>query len=266
MTSSDGAHWSAWQRLAAIDEGHYQISIADRAKAGVALNYHPRGKGLNWRTNLYYLETTDLGQSWHAADRRNVTVPLAKPNNPALVHDYEKEGLLVYLKDIRFDGTGQPIILFITSKGYQSGPQNGPRTWTTAQWTGRQWRIRPAFTSDNNYDMGSLYLEANGTWRIVGPTETGPQPYNPGGEMAMWVSSDQGTTWRKTSQITANSAFNHTYARHPLRAHEDFYALWADGHGREPSPSSIYFCDKTGQAYRLPRSITSDSMKPERVN
>ena len=92
-TSNDGIHWSQWQRLAAIDQGHYQISIANESKAGTALNYHPQPKGLNWRTNLYYLATTDGGQSWHAADGRDVTIPLTEPQNAALVHDYEKEGL-----------------------------------------------------------------------------------------------------------------------------------------------------------------------------
>ncbi|HPC94458.1 MAG TPA: BNR-4 repeat-containing protein [Sedimentisphaerales bacterium] len=266
MTSDDGVRWSAWQRLAAIDEGHYQISIAIESKAGTALNYHPKGKGLNWRTNLYYLETTDFGQSWHAADGTDVTIPLTRPQNAALVHDYEKEGLLVYLKDIRFDASGHPVILFITSKGFEAGPQNDPRTWTTARWTGQAWTIRPAFTSDNNYDMGSLYIEADGAWRIIAPTETGPQPYNPGGEMAMWRSADQGATWQKIAQLTRDSPFNHTYAREPVGAHEGFYALWADGHGRQPSDSSIYFCTRAGEVYRLPRSMTTEFAKPEKVN
>ncbi len=265
MTSPDGVHWSRWQRLAAIDRGHYQISIANKSKAGSALNYHPQATGLNWRTNLYYLETTDFGESWHAADGSDVTIPLTKPQNAALVHDYEKEGLLVYLKDIRFDASGHPVILFITSKGFEAGPKNDPRTWTTARWTGKEWTIRPAFNSDNNYDMGSLYLDADGTWRIIGPTETGPQPYNPGGEMAAWQSKDQGATWKKTGQITQASSFNHTYAREPVNAHDDFCALWADGHGRQPSQSSIYFCDRAGNAYRLPREMTAPFMKPEKL-
>ena len=266
MTSPDGIHWSEWQRLAAIDRGHYQVSIANKSKAGTVLNYHPQATGLNWRTNLYYLETTDWGRSWHAADGTNVTVPLTEPQNPALVHDYEKEGLLAYLKDIRFDAAGHPVILFITSRGFEAGPKNDPRTWTTARWTGDAWTIRPAFTSDNNYDMGSLYLDPDGTWRVVGPTETGPQPYNPGGEIATWRSQDQGATWQKVRQLTQDSPFNHTYARHPVNAHDDFYALWADGHGRQPSESSIYFCDRAGNVYRLPREMTADSMKPEKVN
>ena len=49
-------------------------------------------------------------------------------------------------------------------------------------------------TSDNNYDMGSLWVEGDGTWHIIAPTETGPQPYNPGGEIAMWTSRDQGNS------------------------------------------------------------------------
>ncbi len=266
MTSRDGVHWSEWQRVAAIDQGHYQISIANDHKAGTALNYHPKGKGLNWRTNLYYIETADLGQTWNAADGKAVALPLTTPQNAALVRDYEKESLLVYLKDIRFDEFNRPVILFITSRGYRSGPEDGPRTWTTARSTGATWEIRPVTTSDNNYDMGSLYIERDGTWRIIAPTEQGPQSFNPGGEVAIWASSDQGATWRKARQLTRNSPFNHTYVRHPVNAHEGFYAFWADGNGREPSASSLYFCTQAGDVFRLPRQMSEESAQPEKVN
>ena len=263
MTSRDGVKWSKWNRIAAIDKGHYQISTAGKNKAGTAFNFHPAGKGLNWRTNLYYIETADFGRTWQTANGHKLTLPLRDVENPALVYDYRKEGLNVYLKDIRPDKEGKPVILFITSRGYESGPKNDPRTWTTARWTGREWQIREAFVSDNNYDMGSLYTEEDGTWRIIAPTETGPQPYNPGGEMAMWVSKNQGKTWKKVEQLTKNSPYNHTYARRPVDAHPDFYAIWADGHGRKPSQSSLYFCDKQGNVCILPRKMTKDLEKPE---
>jgi hypothetical protein len=263
MTSPDGVKWSQWQRLAAIDQGHYQISAAGKTKAGSAFNFHPQPKGLNWRTNLYYIETDDLGKTWRSADGQELTLPLTKPKNAALIHDYQKEGLNVYLKDIRFDAKERPVILFITSKGYESGPKNDPRTWTTACWTGERWQVRPAFVSDNNYDMGSLYLEDDGTWRVIGPTETGPQPYNPGGEIAMWVSRDKGLTWKKAGQLTNGSERNHTYARRPVNAHPDFYAIWADGHGRKPSQSLLYFCDKQGNTYVLPREMDEEFVRPE---
>jgi len=263
MTSADGIKWSKWNRIAAIDKGHYQISTAGKNKAGTAFNFHPEGKGLNWRTNLYYIETTDFGKTWQSANGQKMMLPLRDVENPALVYDYQKEGLNVYLKDIRLDKEGNPVILVLTSRGYESGPKNDPRTWTTACWTGREWEIRAAFVSDNNYDMGSLYIEDDGTWRIIGPTETGPQPYNPGGEMAMWTSKDFGKNWRKVKQLTKDSPYNHTYARRPLNAHPDFYAIWADGHGRKPSQSSLYFCDKQGNVCILPRKMTKDLEKPE---
>jgi len=245
-----------------MQKGHYQISAASANKAGSAFNYHPEEKGLNWRTNLYYMETPDFGDTWQAADGTRLELPLTDVASPALVCDYESEGLNVYLKDIRIDQGGRPVILYITSKGYEAGPRNDPRTWTTAQWTGEFWEIKTAMTSDNNYDMGSLYLENDGTWRIIGPTETGPQPYNPGGEMAMWASDDQGVTWEKTKQLTSESERNHTYSRQPLNAHTDFYALWADGHGRKPSISNLHFCDKSGQARSLPRVMVEEHEEP----
>jgi hypothetical protein len=262
MTSRDGMKWDEYQRLATIDQGHYQISAVGQERAGSAFNYHPKGKGLNWRTNLYYVETTDFGKTWRTVDGVPLKVPLKGVNNSALVHDYESKGLNVYLKDIRYDSQDRPIILYVTSKGYQSGPANDPRTWTTARWTGSEWDIRPAMVSDNNYDMGSLWIESNGTWRIIAPTETGPQPYNPGGEIALWTSTDQGKTWRKTKQLTSGSERNHTYVRRPLNAHPDFFALWADGHGRKPSLSKLYFSNEQGDVRCLPRKMEADFAAP----
>lgn len=273
MTSPDGVRWSAWKPLAAIELGHYQISTASHDRAGTAMNMHPDMSatetlhGLNWRTNLYYLETRDFGKSWQAADGTTLDLPLTTIENPALVHDYRSEGLLVYLKDIAFDAQGNPVILYITSRGYAAGPENAPRTWTTARWTGTEWEITPITTSDNNYDMGSLYLESPETWRIIAPTEPGPQRYNPGGEVAMWIGrkSHRGRTWTRVAQLTSNSPRNHTYVRRPVDAHPDFYAFWADGNGREPSESRLYFATRDGEVYRLPTRIDGDFGRPERV-
>ncbi|MDP6633424.1 MAG: BNR-4 repeat-containing protein [Phycisphaerae bacterium] len=265
MTSADGVKWSKWRRLAAIDKGHYQISAVGRKIAGSAFNYHPQPKGLNWRTNLYYIETADFGKTWRNAAGAKITPPLTKPDNAALVCDYKSKGLNVYLKDIAYDASDRPIILYLTSGGYQAGPRNNPRTWTIARWTGRRWNIRAITTSDNNYDMGSLYVEGPGALRLIGPTKTGPQPFNPGGEVAMWTSDDSGDTWKLARQLTARSERNHTYVRRPVNAHKDFYALWADGHGRKPSESDLYFCNRKGDVYRLPRKMTGKFAKPQRV-
>ncbi|MDF1514738.1 MAG: BNR-4 repeat-containing protein [Anaerolineae bacterium] len=259
MTSPDGVQWSARTRLAAMDEGHYQVSEVWGGKAGTAFNYHPDGKGLNWRTNLYYMETPDIGASWLTVAGQQLNLPLVDPGSPALVHDYQSEGLNVYLKDIAYDHNGNPVILYVTSRGYKSGPEHAPRTWTTARWTGLAWDIQPVTTSDSNYDSGSLYIESDGLWRIIGPTAPGPQAYNPGGEMVMWCSPDQGAHWQAVRQLTTGSPRNHNYARRPVNAHPGFYALWADGHGRKPSKSLLYICTKGGNVRVLPEYMDEET-------
>lgn len=264
MTSRDGLEWSKPNRLARMGLGHYQISWRDGERVGTAFNYHPDPQGLNWRTNLYYAETHDMGESWRAADGAMLKPPLTTTQTAALVHDYQREGLLVYLKDIAFDADGHPVIMFLTSKGFESGPKNDPRTWRTARWTGSAWEIRDLATSGNNYDFGSLYIEPDGAWRVIAPTERGPQPYNPGGEVAMWLSRDRGDTWQKVKQLTQDSQRNHTYVRRPANAHPDFYALWADGNAREPSDSDLFFTNRAGDhVWRLPRNMTADFATPE---
>ncbi len=121
-------------------------------------------------------------------------------------------------------------------------------------------------TSDHNYDFGSLYVEADGAWRLIAPTDPGPQPFGTGGEIVMWTSADRGETWDREKNLTQESAYNHTYVRRPVNAHPEFYGLWADGDARGPSPSSLYFTDRDGShVWRLPETIEGDRARPEVV-
>lgn len=262
-TSTDGVLWHNWQRLGAAGAGHYQLSASRDRKLAAVCNFHPgRPGGSDFRTNLYYMETTDRGKHWTTPNSQPLTLPLTSESHPSLVRDYAAEGQLVYLMDIQLDAHGRPAILYLRSPGHKSGPVNDPRIWVVAKWTGQAWSFHDVTTSDSNYDMGSLYLEPDGTWRIIAPTIQGPQKYNPGGEMAMWVSPDQGESWTMTRQLTSASNFNHTYARRPVDAHPDFYAFWADGNPRESSASTLYFCTKVGDVFVLPRTIPTEIAHP----
>ncbi len=264
MTSPDGRTWEEPRLLARVSLGHYQISGRHGARVGTVFNYHPAPVGLNARTNLYYVETADMGRTWRAADGRAVAPPLREVRNPALVRDYESEKLLVYLKDLQFDAQGRPVILYMTSRGYASGPTSDPHTWHTARWTGERWELRPITTSDHNYDCGALYIEPGGVWRMIAPTDPGPQPHTTGGEMVTWLGRDEGRTWVRLRPLTRNSRYNHTYARRPVNAHPDFYALWADGDTLKPSESSLYFCNRDGaRVRRLPPAMTGELARPE---
>lgn len=265
MTSADGHEWSEPRLLAKVAQGHYQISNRHGERVATAFNYHPAKGGLNARTNLYYLETPDVGATWRTAAGEPVETPLAEPHNAALVRDYEAEGKLVYLKDLAFDAAGRPVILYLTTGGYAPGPASGPREWFTAHWLGDRWQVLPFATSDHNYDYGPLYVEGD-RWRIIAPTEPGPQPHGTGGDLVLWTSGDEGQSWQRVKQLTAGGEFNHTYPRRPVDAHPQFYALWADGNPLEPSESRLYFTDREGsRIWRLPATMTEDFATPEAV-
>lgn len=246
--SADGCAWSEAFPLARIAQGHYGVSWVDpvNGRIGVAFDYHPIKGGLEARTNLYYLESFDWGRTWQTIQGEAVEVPVREVDHPARVLDLEQAGELNYLRDLKFTAEGEPVIVFVTSRSWQPGPAGEPRRWQTCRWTGNHWERRTAMPCDNNYDHGELGLDADGAWRIIAPTEPGPQPGNPGGEVALWRSVDQGRTWAKERDLTYHSLRNHTFCRMPLNAHPDFYAFWADGDARHPSISHLYFSNRDG--------------------
>lgn len=266
-TSADGRTWGEDHALAEFG-GHYQTSGRWQSADGVTtkfatfFNYHPESN-VDRRTNLYYAQTVDGGATWTQADGTPIALPLTKPDNAALVLDLQSQGRFMYTCDLNFDAVGNPILLCIVSRAGEPGPVGDPREWTVFHWTGDAWARHVVAVSDHNYDMGSLYVDGD-TWRIIGPTGTAPQKWGTGGEMETWVSDDQGRTWTKQRAVTADSAYNHSYARRPLDAHPDFAAFWADGHPVDLTPSHLYFCNTDGsRAFRLPYDMPGDFAEPE---
>ena len=263
-----GRQWSSPELLARIELGQYQIAAQHSdGRLATVFDMHPNPGGLNARTNIYYLETADRGKTWRNVKGEAVEAPVRSAANPGLVHDYRAEGWRVYLKDLAFDRAGRPVILYLLTKGFESGPANGPRRWHTARWTGTEWQIRPFTTSDHNYDHGALWINRkDGSWQVIAPTAPGPQAYTTGGDMVLWRSVDQGATWKQVRQLTQSKHWNHTYAKRPMDAQPDFYALWADGDTLRPSGSNLYFTNKNGTAvFRLPGRMAGETARPERV-
>jgi hypothetical protein len=263
-TSADGVTWTDARPLVQIERGNYQISWAQGDRVGTAFDYHPYAIGLNARTNVYYMETRDQGATWTTASGQALTTPLVPVKNPALVRDYKAEGLLVYLKDMKYDAQGRPVILYLTTRSYVAGPAGGTRTWRTARWSGSEWVIRDVAVSDHNYDHGSLYVEEDGSWRVVAPLAPGTQPFMTGGDVVVLRSTDQGLTWVQEGAVASASGRSASYVRGPFAAHPDFYALWADGDTRQASTSSIYFATRSGSVFRLPSSMGDARARPER--
>jgi len=256
-TSPDGVAWSDDHQLAGIRAagdrrgGHYQVSCQRDGRVGSFFNRHPDGD-VDRRTDLYYMETNDLGQTWTTVDGQPLATPLTEVASPARVADLATLGRNVYLCDADYDRRGQPVVLYVTSRGAEPGPPNDPREWRVTRWTGTAWETTVITAADHNYDMGSLYLGTD-PWRMIAPTDPGPQPDHAGGEMVLWESPDQGRTWLRVRALTAGSALNHTYARRPQNATAPFLAFWADGDPTRFSASRLYIGGgDTGQVWRLP--------------
>lgn len=262
-TSKDGIKWSGDKKLAGMG-GHYQVSDMTGNKLVTVFNYHPGGN-VDKRTNIYAVQTDDMGSTWKTIDGKVINPPLSDPHNEALVRDYETEHKLVYINDLNFDKNGNPVILAIISRDFRPGPGGDPREWTIIHWKNGQWNFHKVCESTHNYDMGSLYIEKD-CWKIIGPTETGPQKYGTGGEIAMWISVDEGQSWEKTRNLTEKSVRNNSYVRRPLNANKDFYSFWADGDAEKLSESHLYFSNKKGnKVWQLPFNMEKNIFGPLRL-
>ena len=111
-TSPDGVTWGDDRKLAGMG-GHYQVSGERDGRIASFFNYHPGGD-VDRRTNLYYVQTGDMGKTWTTADGTPLDLPLAAVKNPALVVDYAAEGRLMYTCDLNFDRDGRPLLLHVT--------------------------------------------------------------------------------------------------------------------------------------------------------
>ncbi|MBD3630282.1 BNR-4 repeat-containing protein [Cyclobacterium sp.] len=267
-TSADGMNWSPDQKLVAIkrngddNSGHYQISGQSGNKIGFFCNWHPNGN-VDLRTNLYYFQTTDFGETWTDVQGNKVAIPVVNLTSSGLVMEYFSQKRNVYLKDVNFDSEGNPIALYVEGIGHQPGPENGSRKWHVVHWNGNSWEDHVITESDQNYDMGSLWV-AGDDWMVIGPTTDSPQEWGAGGEVEMWNSNDGGGKWVKSKTLTRGSQRNHNYIRKVVDGQDPFYYFWADGNPNEFSKSQLYFGNSAGQVWVLPYEMDEEQVKPRR--
>lgn len=262
-TSSDGKTWTESGKVAAMG-GHLQVSDIQGNRLVTAFNYFPGGS-VDRQTNLYLLQTEDMGKTWKTIDGKLVETPLTRVINDALIKNYETEGKIVHLSDIDFDRDGNPVLLVILSRDINPGPKGSPREWMVISRRDQEWNFSKVCESPHNFDRGSLHI-SNDEWKIIGPTEPGPQKYGTGGEITLWVSRNEGADWEKELNVTSNSKNNNSFVRHPVNAHKDLYALWTDGNTDEFSISYLYFTnEKCNKVWMLPYEMKEEFQKPIRI-
>ncbi|MCY1719024.1 BNR-4 repeat-containing protein [Prolixibacteraceae bacterium Z1-6] len=270
-SSMDGINWTEDKLLAAIPvnkgekSGHYQTSkVYDHRVVGTFFNRHINGHP-DTRTDLYYVQSDDMGKTWKSVDGAELKLPLLQRETPARAIDYQSKGKNVYMKDMGFDAAGNPVCLYVRSNGFKPGPVSQPYEWCVTKWDGVNWQTFVVCESDHNYDMGSIYI-SDTEWKIVGPTEPGPPKWGVGGELAVWGSKDRGESWKRKKVLTRNSQYSHAYVRRPLNFKAPFCFFWASGHSHEFSKSELYFGDFKGNIWKLPYNMQNDYEKPVKIN
>lgn len=278
-TSPDAQNWTTPQKFAALS-GSYQASNHHGNRVGTAFNRHPGG--VDNRTDLYYIQTDDFGETWTTVDGAPVTLPVSTSDHPARVIDYSSQGRLVYMKDLAFDDNGYPIILYVTSSHYQPGPNGEPRTLQITHWIGDAWEttsLPPSATANSsvihNYSTGCLFVDGE-TWSVIAPTGAPEAPgsdatqaelehyWGTGGELERWVSNDHGATWTKTMTLTRESPRKHGYVRAVQNASDPFSIFWTDGNPEALSEAHLYFGNLDGSQYwELPYDMDAQTAAPE---
>ncbi len=261
-TSQDGKTWTNDVKLAGMRKptyeksGHYQVSNYSDNAVFTFFNWHPDGD-VDKRTNIYFVQTHNFGKSFETAPGETLKLPLEVIASSAMVMDYEPHKKNVYLCDAVADASGNPVCLYITSDGHEPGPGSGVREWHVLFRRDQQWFDRTITDSDHNYDMGSLFIDGK-VWRLIAPTDPGPQVYGAGGDVVIWESIDQGLTWKRKKQLTAHSERNHNYVRRVVNGKSPFLYFWADGNPNQFSASHLYFGDSKGNVYKLPYDMQGD--------
>lgn len=262
-TGVDGQHWSPISKLAGMG-GHHQVTNVYGNTLFSAFSYLPGGSP-DGRTNLYLVKTENYGKTWKTVEGHVLSTPVTDIHSGSLVKDYQAENRIVYIKDLNFDSSGNPVILVIISSGSRPGPSGDPRELMVVRWKDGKWNFVKVCDIHHNHDMGSIFTEDD-EWRIIYPTEPGPQKDGAGGEIALWTSRDEGETWTKSSMLTSGSKYNNSYVRRPVSANREFYCFWVDGDPEKISESHIYFTNKDcDKVWVLPYSMEKDYARPERI-
>lgn len=88
-----------------------------KKKVATFFNRHPNGV-VDKRTDLYYMESDDNGETWTTVDHQPLLTPVVDFDSPSRVINYAISNKNIYLKDMIFDPEGNPICLYIRSNGH----------------------------------------------------------------------------------------------------------------------------------------------------
>jgi hypothetical protein len=238
-----------------IAGSHYAVTHAVGDHVVLAYSDNPRGD-IDRRANVSVIQSMDGGRTWYSVDGRKVwdfgvAGLIPDGDRRTRVVDTMSHNTLVYLKDVRIDPEGSPVVLFVTSPSADPNDVRRPRCLQLARFDRqrREWRIEELSCAVlHNYSTGFLSDDTRTVVFPLGMTTLGIAN-GAGGEL--WRGTNGATGW-SWEQLTFGSCKNNNYVRDVHGGSPgEFEFLWADGHPLERSYSSLYFWSQ-GEAVKLP--------------
>ena len=263
IVSRDGGQtWSAPQLLASSPpkNGFYAVSIAETGP-------YPRKLHLAWsvtrgdwwqRYHVYYAYSDDGGYTWKKSDGTVYELPITEAKSERIFRsDVPDRG--VWLKDIQLDSHGNPHILFVD--GHTLSYDCVCRLAVCRE---GKWAVNRIAGCDHMYDAGSLVFLADEDLRAYLPT-TPSQPYEDGGEIDEWQSTDGGESWTKTKSLTSGSEYSHNHVKTVFnRGKDDFRVFWSYGDAKVPPETHDVHLYRYGETMPAPEKMQL-SYAPSRV-
>jgi len=231
VRSPDGGKtWSEPEVIASSPpkNGFYAVTIAE-------IGRYPRKVHMAWsvtrgdwwqRYHVFYACSDDGGYTWRKSNATKYELPITEPTSERIFEsDVPDRG--VWLKDIQLDSKGSPYILFI-----DGNTLTYDCLWRVAVCSGGKWAIHQIAKCDHMYDAGSLVFLADDDLRAYLPT-TPAQPYQDGGDIDEWQSTDGAKSWTNTKQITSGSEYSHNHVKTVFNHQKgDFRVFWCYGDAR----------------------------------
>jgi hypothetical protein len=257
-TSNDGGNsWSAIRTVIDLPTGTpYPVMIIGNESSTpsihIAFLKYQSGASPEY-SNIYYVMSSDGGNTWKKADGTILTLPITT-SNADLVWVGGTRG---FVNDIQLDEDNTPNILWVGGPTCGNESQEGPGSHYFARWNGASWVVTALPGIRHRRDTGCLRVIDSTHFKVYRPSNKWPTW---GGEIEEWSSNDSGEAWINTLNLTENSRERHQipltcldYSTYKATTNKDFQVVWCAGE------SSLGYVFGWGEQGNFSTTITRDN-------
>jgi hypothetical protein len=243
-TSLDGGKtWS--ERKDIVNEMYtYPYALTEVGNEQSGKSFHIALSLFDFRTELYtnllYIYSDDTLQTFKKRDGTDIGIPPYTMDKLDLV--FADSSSSSHVNDLILDDENKPFILFNTGP-WTVSTTSGEGQWKLAKHNGHEWVTYPIAPCDNLFDRGCLLITADDRLKAYLPMSDDGRD---GGEIAEFVSYDEGETWIQEQMVTHDSEYSHNYVVRVANHHPDLQVFWSYG---DSSPTGSSENDQASEVY-----------------